>query len=134
MARLSLSGRDPEQEAREINDAGEVVRWYQNFIYAKIMRALEGKLQEPSLDLQGMPADSDGSAKIALIAIDHSTAAWANLLGHFPEKQDDTLELLVHLHRLRRAFEAVFPDARAFIRPGFDEGEIRIDESIESER
>jgi hypothetical protein len=34
------------------------------------------------------------------------------------------LELLVHLDRLRRAAEQEFPQARAFVRPGFDEPEV----------
>ena len=90
-------------------------------MYPKIMRALEGKLRGVPPALEGMARDSDGSAKIALIALDRSLAAWANLLRHFSEKENETLHLLAHLERLRRSLEAAFPAARAFIRPGFDE-------------
>jgi hypothetical protein len=39
---------------------------------------------------------------------------------YLPERESDILDILVHLDRLRRKTEALFPDARAFVRPGFD--------------
>ena len=39
---------------------------------------------------------------------------------HFPERTDDLLNFLVHLDRLRRAAEKEVPNARSFVRPGFD--------------
>lgn len=65
----------------------------------------------------------DSSAKVALIAIDRSIAAWLRLKEFFPDKTDSILTLLVHLDRLRRAAEKEFPEARTFVRPGFDPGE-----------
>ena len=70
----------------------------------------------------GYPSDADGSAKVALIALDRSIAAWARLRGHLAAEGDAILDLLVQLERLRRATERVFPQARAFQRPGFDSG------------
>ena len=61
------------------------------------------------------------SAKVALIAIDRSIAAWGQIYKHFPEHTNDILDILVHLDRLRRKTETTFPNARAFVRPGFDE-------------
>jgi len=121
-ARLELPGRDPEKEARELSDLAEVIRWYQYFISAKVLRALSGKAEEAAGEWdEDWPSDADGSAKIALIAIDRSIGAWNALLSGFPESQDDILEILVLLDRLRRNLEAVMPRARSFIRPGFDE-------------
>ena len=42
------------------------------------------------------------------------------LWQHFPEEEDAILPILVHLERLRRTVETIFPEARAFFRPGFD--------------
>ena len=128
-ARLNLLGTKLEQEADALKDAVEVIRWYQFQIHVKLMRALQSRYDEA-----GMPADlaaefaehgkdSDGSAKVALIGMDRSLAAWGLLLRAFPEREAETLELLVHLGRLRRAVEQEFPQARAFVRPGFDEVE-----------
>ncbi len=81
----------------------------------------ESAVDERQLHIGDLPRDSDGSAKIALIAIDRSLAAWARLREHFAAEHGDTiLALLVQLERLRRAAETKFPDAREFRRPGFD--------------
>lgn len=128
------------EEDIDVSDAIEVVRWYQFFIPSKIFRALIGferqtSAGEPAPDNFGQPAasaedealmeisgnHSDGSAKIALIAIDRSLNAWRILQLSLPEKTDSILPMLVKLDRLRQATEAVFPRARDFIRPGFDE-------------
>jgi len=39
-----------------------------------------------------------------------------------PDESDTILDLLVQRSRLGRAAEEAFPKARAFIRPGFDDG------------
>lgn len=111
---------DPIEEAARLKDALEVIRWYQHFIYPKLMRALEGDLRGTPKILEGCSKDSDGSAKIALISIDRSISAWGEMLQHFSEREEEIFDMLVHLERLRRKTEEVFPHARAFIRPGFD--------------
>ncbi|NTV05870.1 MAG: hypothetical protein HGA59_05100 [Chlorobiaceae bacterium] len=98
----------------------QVIRHYQYFIYPKIVRAVEGRLSGEADSGCSLEADACGTAKVALIAIDRSLAAWSLLYRERPAEEDSTLEILVHLDRLRRSVEVVFPAARAFIRPGFD--------------
>lgn len=119
--RLELPNSDPASEAAELEDSVDVIRWYLHFIYIKLVRAIRGTLEETSQVLDEFPKDSDGSAKIALIAIDRSIAAWGRIRRHFPERDDDILNILVHLDRLRIKTEKIFPDARSFVRPGFDD-------------
>jgi len=121
-ARLALPGAEPLEEAASLNDAIEVIRWYQYLIQVKLARAAAGQREELAELLEGFPKDSDGSAKVALIAMDRSMAAWGALLARFPNREREILDVLVHLTRLRRRTEEVFPDARAFVRPGFDDG------------
>ncbi len=66
-------------------------------------------------------SDANGSAKVALIAIDRSIAAWMRMRPHLPDRADELLDVLVMLDRLRRTTETQFPEARAFHRPGFDD-------------
>ncbi len=104
-------------------DALEVIRWFQFMISVKIQRALSSREREaddPEFWAE-MPKDSDGTAKVALIAIDRSIGAWGALLPAFPQRQAATLEILALLSRLRVELEQEFPDAWAFVRPGFDE-------------
>jgi len=118
---LELPNSDPYKEAEVLEEAIDVIQWHQHQIYVKISRALYSRMSEKREELDGYPKDSDGSAKVALIAIDRSIAAWGKMLEHFPEREDECLEILVHLEKLRRKTEQTFPQARAFVRPGFDE-------------
>ena len=118
--RFEIPNFDPVGGAASFEDAVEVVRWYQHQIRIKLMRAARGDLEERPEFLNEFPGDSDGSAKVALIGMDRSMAAWGEIGNHFFVDKGDILDLLVHLDRLRGKIEKAFPDARAFIRPGFD--------------
>ena len=117
---MQLDGHDPQAEAVSIAEACDVIRWYQLQIAVKFSRALSSDGQREQPDDEAMLADSLGSAKVALLDLDRSLAAWAILRQAFPEQADEVLDILVDLDRLRRAAETRFPDARAFIRPGLD--------------
>ncbi len=121
--RLGLPGADAEGQALRLQEAMEIVRWYQHQIAVKIMRALHSARHEDATEGGPEQSDADGSAKVALIGIDRSLAAWAELLRQLPDAEDHILPLLADLSRLRRELEATFPRARTFIRPGFDTGE-----------
>ena len=128
------------EEDIDVSDAIEVIRWYQFFVAAKVFRALMGLDDEAADDTltadeifadteidddeeieAGGNDDSDGSAKIALIAIDRSLSAWRVMQSSLAEKADSIRPMLIELERLRRTAEQIFPHARNFIRPGFDE-------------
>ena len=98
----------------------QVIRHYQYFIYPKIVRAIEGRMSDPVAEQPELQSDAYGTAKITLIALDRSLAAWSVLYPEYPAYEDKTLSILLHLDRLRRSLEVVFPAARAFVRPGFD--------------
>lgn len=128
------------EEDIDVSDAIEVIRWYQFFVAAKVFRALMARdrpvideeltsedifsgaeLDDDEAFIEAVGNDADGSAKIALIAIDRSSSAWRMLQSSLPEKADSIVPMLLELERLRRATEQTFPEARDFIRPGFDE-------------
>lgn len=117
---LELPNSDPVSEADALKDSVDIIRWYQYQIYVKLIRAIRGTLEETSETSDEASKDANGSAKVALIAIDRSIAAWGQMYRDFSEQKGDILDILVHLDRLRRRTEAIFPDARAFLRPGFD--------------
>ena len=104
-----------------LDELVEIIYWYHHFIYVKLMRAVRGALGNPPEILEDFPKDSDGSAKVALIAIDRSMAAWGAMAEHFPSHRDQILTIIKHLEGLRQRAEKVFPDARHFMRPGFDD-------------
>ncbi|HEX9046591.1 MAG TPA: hypothetical protein VF988_06145 [Verrucomicrobiae bacterium] len=113
---------DPQAEVMQLTDFTEIIKWYQYFIFVKLRRAVDSQASEELPPAGGRsPKDSDGSAKIALIGLDRSIAAWSGLrtaLG--ADEADGILDLLAQLAALRRETEKLFPNARAFVRPGFD--------------
>ena len=119
-AHVEIPNVGPFRETDACEDAVEVVRWYQHQIYVKLRRALRGVLEEKLEPLDEFAKDSDGSAKVALIAMDRSISAWGEIRTWFLPYESEILDILMHLELLRRKVEKVFPDARAFIRPGFD--------------
>jgi hypothetical protein len=121
---MELPADNPEAECMNLYNAVEIVQWYYTVIAVKLRRAVRQIVEPLELeddDLEDIPSDSDGSAKVALIGMDRSIWAWAIILKSMPEQEKDILDFLVRLERLRRETERTFPKARAFIRPGFDE-------------
>jgi hypothetical protein len=104
----------------DLDEAVEVIRWYQYFVSAKIMRAVRGKIEEEEEGDDEFPKDSDGSAKIALIAMDRSIAAWAMIRHYDTSSVEKVVDLIAFLDGLRQAVEKTFPKARSFMRPGFE--------------
>ena len=104
------------REGVSIEEAIEVIRWYQYFIAAKVMRAIRGKMEEEEEErCDEFPSDSDGSAKIALIAIDRSIAAWAVIEHYISDCNKEVMDVITFLDGLRLAVEETFPNARSFI-------------------
>lgn len=103
-----------ESEARRVLDAFEVINWYGHQIPAKLHRALSSRREG-----RGGRGDANGSAKVALIGIDRSLAAWQVLRQWCPETTTHQV-VIEALTQLRAATEREFPRARAFKRPGFD--------------
>jgi len=111
---------DVDDETENVSDSLEVIRWYQFLIAAKIVRAVLSREDEDEDNREGA-RDSDGCIKVALIAIDRSVSAWRLMLLARPDLFDSILPFLLRLERLRLSTEKEFPDARDFIRAGFDE-------------
>ena len=108
------------REGINLEEAFEVIRWYQYFIAAKVIRAVRGKVEDDEEGEDEFPRDSNWSAKIALIAIDRSIAAWAVIRTYATEGAKGVIDAIAFLDSLRQAVEKTFPNARSFIRPGFD--------------
>jgi hypothetical protein len=90
------------------------------FIEAKLQRALHGKLDELE-EKYDFPKDSDGSAKISIIAIERSMNAWLKLYEAMPSSEDVALHSLSILSQLKQKSLEEFPNAMQFKRPGFDD-------------
>jgi hypothetical protein len=105
----------------DIQEASEVIHWYQFQIAAKTVRALLSRDDEDDEEVDSLSKHSDGSIKVALIATDRSISAWRIMQLALPDKADSIVPLILALESMRQNLEKAFPHARDFIRPGFDE-------------
>jgi hypothetical protein len=100
-----------------LRDAATIVARYCFFISGKVCRALinvAGPCGGDSLD-------ANGSAKAALVALERSHGAWLALSAAKLVPRATAEALLSDVVWLRLEIERVFPHARSFVRPGFDE-------------
>ncbi len=116
---LGVDSESTTEEYQRVTNAKKIIRWYQHQIHAKLKQALF-KENEPAPS-QNVIRNFDGIAKVALMGMDRSIAAWIQLCDIFKAKTDDILTILLQLDRLRKLTEQEFPHAREFKRPGFDE-------------
>ncbi len=104
-----------------LGDCEEIIQWYLFFIDAKLQRALQGKIEGESWEEEhGYQKDSNGSAKIAIIAIERSVGAWIRMFELLPSSEDVALKSLSLLNQLKQKAIEEFPEAMNFKRPGFD--------------
>ena len=117
-----LEEKAPDSLTESLPEEVEIIAWYHLQIYVKIRRALHGLRDDLEFDsCRNMPKDSDGSAKVALIGIENSIAA-INILRHDEAADRWTLlQMARRLKRLQKQVETTFPNARRFVRPGFDD-------------
>lgn len=109
------------EEALSINECLEVIQWYQHFITVKTRRALMEWADDEQKERPNSERNYNGTAKIALIAIQRSITAWGLLLSTLPEDEDQILEFLALLQKTESQLKSQFPNTEDFIRPGFDE-------------
>ena len=98
----------------------EVVAFYHFMIASKTYRALVSHFA--SEHVPELLPDALGSAKVVLLAIDRSLVAWRSIAS---EDGDARVGGLVEvLEALKTGVEMRFPEARAFVRPGLDNGSV----------
>jgi hypothetical protein len=115
---LSQIDTSTEQYKERVLNSIEVIIWYKFFIAAKLHRAT----RHDNDSFMEIPVDSDenGSAKIALIAINRSIVAWSIVRSFYKTDLNTTGEFMGQLIAIRRVVEKSFPRAHEFVRPGFD--------------
>lgn len=127
MAGRASMNIEPEQQLRDaerLSDALELLERYSMPVASKTDRAVMGQqeeLDEYEIEMGGADqSDWNGSAKVAVILMERSLAAWKIVFDLVPEVVDDALPLVARLKKAHELLEAQFPNARKFIRPGFD--------------
>jgi hypothetical protein len=101
-----------------VRDAIETIQHFTLFVPLKMMRALS---QVRRGDRGGQQSDANGSGKAALLGLERMTLAWQTLVNARSLSAREAAPFLAEIARMRRTLDRALPDARAFVRPGFDE-------------
>lgn len=111
-------GMEIRMQDHTLSDYMDVIFWYEAMLEIKMERALISKQEEEEESIN--PYDSLGNAKLLLVSIGRSIEAWSYLYEKFKNDEDLILDILINLKNLSNKIEQIFPEARAFIRPGLD--------------
>lgn len=124
ISHLEMELPNAETETAALGEALEVIQWYLFQIEVKLRRAqssVEFDEEEGLEDSEEYPADWKVSARIALLGIERSLAAWAVLYQYLPEFRDEMLPFMGCLQKAKRLVSKRFPQAVGWQRPYFDQ-------------
>ena len=100
-----------------------ILRYYLFSIAVKVHSSFHALLDvdgyEDPEQLSDTQSHANGTAKITLILIERSILAWNYLLN--AENAESIGPVIARLEKVKSLLETKFPNAREFIRPGFDE-------------
>jgi len=100
-------------------DALESICYYPFLMVVKLEKAVISSKNK--FNHSDTYANSKGSAKTALIAIDKTVEAMAVIIKEHPVHEDMILDFMIKLSKIVSKTEKRFPDSMNFIRPGLDE-------------
>ena len=109
----------------EARDALATIEWFAARVASKIHRALGGYASRAEEgDDDPVQSDWNGSAKVARLDIAESRAAWDLILRIGKAADTSPLRRIIDLiDEIDAGVAARFPQAMAFVRPGFDQPE-----------
>lgn len=102
-------------------NAWDVINWYLEIIHSKLLLALYNRhWNDDDKKREEREEQCNGSAKVALIGIKRSIAAWQRVAKFYPQDQKEISHLVTILQQLQREINRNFPEALTFKRPGFE--------------
>lgn len=113
---------DPEEDPI-IADTLEVLCYYLFSVAVKVQSSFNAALDidgyyDPE-QINDVQSYTNGTAKVTLIIIERSILGWIYLVSE--NNAEVVRPVIEQLERIRHLLEEKFPNARDFIRPGFDE-------------
>lgn len=100
--------------------AAETIQYFSLFVPMKMMRTFSQVARHGAGDKQ---SDANGSGKVAMLALDRMRSAWDQLIATHHYSPSEAAPFLEEIARMQRNLQRAVPDARSFVRPGFDEPE-----------
>jgi hypothetical protein len=100
--------------------AAETIEHFTLFVPVKMMLCLGTVSREGPGPQQ---SEANGWGKAAMLGLDRMRAAWKILVDTRHYSESDVAPFLSEIDRMQRNLDRAVPNARGFVRPGFDEME-----------
>ena len=100
--------------------AAETIEHFTLFVPVKMLMCLSAVARD---GVGSQQSDANGWGKAALLGLERMRAAWKVLVETHHYGESDVAPFLSEIDRMQRNLERAVPNARAFVRPGFDEME-----------
>jgi hypothetical protein len=101
-----------------VRTAIETIEHFTLFVQVKMLLCLGTVARDGAGDQQ---SDANGWGKAALLGLERMRAAWRLVVETRHYSESDVAPFLSEIDRMQRNLERAVPNARAFVRPGFDE-------------
>lgn len=98
----------------------ETIKYFSLYVPLKMVRTLAQVAREGPGDQQ---SDANGSGKAALLGLERMERSWQSLVDSHHISPSVAAPFLAEIARMQRNLNRAVPNARAFVRPGFDEPE-----------
>lgn len=124
--RIQQAQRSEEIQAdqlqpEDVQDAIEIIRWDQFRAVATLVGIFGVE------DREGLLTEHhNGKIKSILLGLDRSLLAWGKVQLFWPQAAREIMHFASLLSELRLWMEQAFPEARDFLRPGFDEASLHV--------
>ncbi len=107
------------QDSKDPGDPLSVVTHFAGLIGSKTRRAVSGLNEDDGN--RDYPPDFEGSAKVAIDDIERSISAWTDLASTGRVSSATARGFILQLQWVLGEIDDLIPNARAFVRAGFDE-------------
>ncbi len=108
-------------QPEDVQDAIEIIRWHQFRAVATLVGIFGVEDGEELLT-----EHHNGKIKSILLGLDRSLLAWGRVQMFWPQAAREIMHFASLLSELRLWMEQAFPEARDFLRPGFDEASLHV--------
>ena len=109
------------EKFKRLQDAIEIILYYKNMIYVKLSRALHSYYSDDDEEeYEGYEEDKLVYARITIVIIERSMAAWHHILENNNNQSDSIIDLLLQLNKIKLGIERLIPKVVDYKRPYFD--------------
>lgn len=117
---LGIELDESDKAIRMIDEASNIIQWYQFQIHVKLASAINSYPHDPEFENE-MENMHHSSAKIALIGVENSIKAWHSMMQYTENEEDFIIDTVLMLQNIKAQIHKKFPLLQKYKRPFFND-------------